>query len=56
MEKLLRILEKLKNDDCDAAILACTELPTVINESNSPLPVLDSTKILAVKALEETLT
>ena len=56
MEKLLRVLEKLKNDDCDAAILACTELPIVITEKNSPLPIVDSTKILALKALEEALS
>ena len=56
MEKLLRVLEKLKNDDCDAAILACTELPIVITEKNSPLPIVDSTKILALKALDEALS
>jgi len=55
LEKLIRVLEKLKTNDCEAAILACTELGIVINEKNSPLPLLDSTRILGKRALEEAL-
>ncbi|MBL8907445.1 MAG: amino acid racemase [Rhizobiales bacterium] len=36
---------------CDAVILGCTELPLVITAENSPLPVLDSTRLLARAAL-----
>lgn len=35
----------------DCAILGCTEIPLIINESNSPLPVLDSTRLLAASAV-----
>jgi len=38
-------------ENCDAVILGCTELPLVINAENSPLPVLDSTRLLARAAL-----
>jgi len=36
---------------CDAAILGCTELPLILNDGNSPLPTLDSTRLLARAAL-----
>lgn len=36
---------------CDAVVLGCTELPLVLNDANSPLPVLDSTRLLARAAL-----
>jgi aspartate racemase len=49
---LVDVVEKLKNAGCDAVILGCTELPLVLNMKNSPLPVVDSTRLLALKALE----
>jgi aspartate racemase len=41
----------LKDDGCDAVILGCTELPLVMSDANSPLPTLDSTRLLARAAL-----
>jgi len=38
---------------CDAVALACTEFPLLIGDADSPLPVLDSTRILARAALRE---
>jgi aspartate racemase len=38
---------------CDAAVLGCTEFPLLISEADSPLPTLDSTRILARAALRE---
>jgi aspartate racemase len=38
---------------CDAVVLGCTEIPLLISESDSPLPILDSTRILARAALRE---
>lgn len=38
---------------CDAAVLGCTEFPLLIGESDSVLPILDSTRILARAALRE---
>jgi aspartate racemase len=37
----------------DAVVLGCTEIPLLIGEADSPLPVLDSTRILARAALRE---
>jgi aspartate racemase len=47
-----RTIEQLKADGCDAVILGCTEIPLIINDGNSPLPTLDSTRLLARAALE----
>jgi aspartate racemase len=33
-------------------ILGCTELPLILNDGNSPLPTLDSTRLLARAALQ----
>ena len=46
-----QIIERLKADGCDAAVLGCTEIPLIINDGNSPLPTLDSTRLLARAAL-----
>jgi aspartate racemase len=37
---------------CDSVVLGCTELPLIINDTNSALPTLDSTRLLAWAALE----
>jgi len=36
---------------CDAAVLGCTEIPLIVGERDSPLPALDSTRILARAAI-----
>jgi aspartate racemase len=41
----------LKEQGCDAVVLGCTEFPLIMNDSNSPLPTLDSTRLLARAAL-----
>jgi aspartate racemase len=51
--EFVRIIVDLKNKGCDAVALACTEIPLLIGDSDSPLPVLDSTRILARAALRE---
>lgn len=38
---------RFKEEDCDAVVLGCTEIPLILNDANSPLPVLDSTRLLA---------
>jgi aspartate racemase len=40
----------------DCAILGCTEIPLIINSQNSPLPTLDSTRLLATYAVREALS
>lgn len=37
----------------DAVVLGCTEIPLLITDRDSPLPTLDSTRILARAALRE---
>jgi len=46
-----RVIERIKNEGCDAVVLGCTEIPLIVNDSNSPLPTLDSTRLLARAAL-----
>jgi len=46
-----RVINRLKNRGCDAVILGCTEIPLLITQEDSPLPTLDSTRLLAMAAL-----
>ena len=48
----VRIMEKLKADGCDSVALVCTEIPLLITADVSPLPILDSTRLLAKAAVE----
>jgi aspartate racemase len=43
----------MKSEGCDAVVLGCTEIPLIINDANSPLPTLDSTRLLAHAALRK---
>jgi aspartate racemase len=45
------VIDNFKEDGCDAVILGCTEIPLIINDDNSSLPTLDSTRLLARAAL-----
>ena len=45
------VIARLKSEGCDAVILGCTEIPLLLNDGNSPLPTLDSTRLLARAAL-----
>ncbi len=47
-----KIIEKLRDRGCDAVALACTEIPLLIEAQDSPLPVLDSTRLLAAAAFD----
>ena len=49
------ILDRHRADGCDAAALVCTELPLVVTAESAPLPVLDSTRLLADAALRHAL-
>jgi aspartate racemase len=46
-----RIIGGMQDQGCDAVVLGCTEIPLIINDANSPLPTLDSTRLLARAAL-----
>lgn len=45
-------IERLKTSGCDAVVLGCTEIPLLIGDAESPLPTLDSTRLLACAALQ----
>jgi Aspartate racemase len=47
-----RVIARLKEEGCDAVVLGCTEIPLIMNDGNSPLPTLDSTRLLARAALQ----
>jgi len=47
-----KMFSRMKDDGCNAVILGCTEIPLIMNDSNSPLPTLDSTALLARAALK----
>ncbi|HEY1252303.1 MAG TPA: amino acid racemase [Thermoanaerobaculia bacterium] len=47
------VIEEGRRRGCDAVALSCTELPILIGEADSPLPLLDSTRLLARAALRE---
>jgi aspartate racemase len=46
-----RVIARMKDEGCDAVVLGCTETPLIMNDANSPLPTLDSTRLLARAAL-----
>jgi aspartate racemase len=46
-----RLIAEGKRNGCEAAALCCTEIPLLISQADSDLPVLDSTRILARAAL-----
>lgn len=48
----VQIIDKLKADGCDTVALVCTEIPLLITQDISPLPILDSTRLLAAAAVD----
>lgn len=46
------VIGRMKEQGCDAVVLGCTEIPLIMNDSNSPIPTLDSTRLLARAALQ----
>jgi aspartate racemase len=50
-----QVIGQLKERGCDAVVLGCTEIPLIIGDGNSALPVLDSTRLLARAALQRAL-
>jgi aspartate racemase len=47
------VIDRMKREGCDAVVLGCTEIPLLMNDANSPLPTLDSTRLLARAALRK---
>ena len=49
----IEIIRTFKDDGCDAVVLGCTEIPLLVTSESSPLPTLDSTRLLARAALNK---
>ena len=49
------VAEKLKSRGCDAVVLGCTEIPLIVRPDDTPLPTLDSTRLLTRAALQRAL-
>jgi aspartate racemase len=45
------VIGRLKDEGCDAVVLGCTEIPLLVDDTTSPLPTLDSTRLLARAAI-----
>jgi len=50
------LIARMADRGSEAVILGCTELPIVLNDGNSALPTLDSTRLLAKAALDYALS
>jgi aspartate racemase len=47
------VIRGLKDEGCDAVVLGCTEIPLLVAPESSPLPTLDSTRLLAQAAVRK---
>jgi aspartate racemase len=48
--QVVGIIERYARQGCDAVALVCTEIPILVAPADSPLPTLDSTRLLASAA------
>jgi len=49
-----RVIGRMEDHGCQAVVLGCTEIPLIMDDGNSVLPTLDSTRLLARAALRRT--
>lgn len=49
----IEVIRALKDEGCDSVILGCTEIPLLVSPESSPLPTLDSTRLLAQAAVRK---
>ena len=47
------VIDAMKGEGCDAVVLGCTEIPLIVSDESSSLPILDSTRLLARAALRK---
>jgi aspartate racemase len=55
-QRFVDAIEDLKARGAECVILGCTEIPLIVTETNSPLPILDSTRLLAKYAVTEAMS
>ena len=49
----VEVIRKMKDEGCDGVVLGCTEIPLLVTPESSPLPTLDSTRLLARAAVRK---
>ena len=49
----VEVIRSFKDEGCDAVVLGCTEIPLLVTPESSPLPALDSTRLLARAAVRK---
>jgi len=49
----IAVIRAMKDEGCDAVVLGCTEIPLLVTPEASPLPTLDSTRLLARAAVQK---
>jgi aspartate racemase len=54
-EYFRRVASELANKGCDGVVMGCTEIPLILRSEDVEVPLLDSTRLLAKAALEESL-
>ena len=52
---LNEVAQEFKERGCDAVVLGCTEIPLIVRPDDTPLPTLDSTRLLARAALRRSI-
>jgi aspartate racemase len=48
-----QVIRTLADQGCDSVVLGCTEIPLLVTPDSSPLPTLDSTRLLAKAAVKK---
>ena len=51
-EMFIGAVQELKDNGAECVVLGCTEIPLVVTTENSPLPTIDSTRLLARRAVD----
>lgn len=49
----VEVIRGMKDEGCDGVVLGCTEIPLLVTPESSPLPTLDSTRLLARAAVRK---
>ena len=49
----VEVIRGMKDEGCDGVVLGCTEIPLLVTPESSPLPALDSTRLLARAAVRK---
>jgi aspartate racemase len=49
----IEVIRAMRDEGCDAVVLGCTEIPLLVTPESSPLPTLDSTRLLARAAVRK---